>query len=297
MKDAKKRIFLSLLLALVLMLGGISLCLKPICAKLIRDNGIGRAVALRINDVLYEHFPQTISIDNAAEIQNRMEKHPALAKISVKYLDAFANGTFSAEFPDTSAEYDVFNEEILDDLETALGFPLDLSVRQTMEQELREKEAVVADMLFSLFSSFDRHFGRFASIALRLYGSYTSLPFRIALALIALLLIRLHRSMLHCRRTDPGSVSAVCAFYRRLHPDESPDRPDCRGSRFSPLYSRRTASFDRPFALLSGWQTVFSSCGCVRPPKSVKYKCVLFRRGPKGDDFENLYAGIYSGTV
>ena len=190
MKDAKKRIFLSLLLALVLMLGGISLCLKPICAKLIRDNGIGRAVALRINDVLYEHFPQTISIDNATEIQNRMEKHPALAKISVKYLDAFANGTFSAEFPDTSAEYDVFNEEILDDLETALGFPLDLSVRQTMEQELQEKEAVVADMLFSL-SSFDRHFGRFASIALRLYGSYTSLPFRIALALIALLLIRL----------------------------------------------------------------------------------------------------------
>ena len=80
MKDAKKRIFLSLLLALVLMLGGISLCLKPICAKLIRDNGIGRAVALRINDVLYEHFPQTISIDNATEIQNRMEKHPALAK-------------------------------------------------------------------------------------------------------------------------------------------------------------------------------------------------------------------------
>ncbi len=204
MKDAKKRIFLSLLLALVLMLGGISLCLKPICAKLIRDNGIGRAVALRINDVLYEHFPQTISIDNATEIQNRMEKHPALAKISVKYLDAFANGTFSAEFPDTSAEYDVFNEEILDDLETALGFPLDLSVRQTMEQELQEKEAVVADMLFSLFSSFDRHFGRFASIALRLYGSYTSLPFRIALALIALLLI-----WLLWKKEGPSCLKAI----------------------------------------------------------------------------------------
>ena len=204
MKDAKKGIFLSLLLALVLMLGGISLCLKPICAKLIRDNGIGRAVALRINDVLYEHFPQAISIDNAAEIQNRMEKHPALAKISVKYLDAFANGTFSAEFPDTSAEYDVFNEEILDDLETALGFPLDLSVRQTMEQELQEKEAVVADMLFSLFSSFDRHFGRFASIALRLYGSYTSLPFRIALALIAFLLI-----WLLWKKEGPSCLKAI----------------------------------------------------------------------------------------
>lgn len=66
----------------VFVLGG----LRTSLGKVIAEEEVGRAYALRINDVLYAHG--NIDIDSGIKLQQENQKDPAVFSITMRYMDA-----------------------------------------------------------------------------------------------------------------------------------------------------------------------------------------------------------------
>ncbi len=172
---------LSFLFTFLLLLSGLLFCIRPVCADLIREAYIGRAVALRMNDVIFAHFPD-MDIEAGIAIQEKMERHRQLNRMTAAYLDAVADcvGSGAAwSSPDVSEAFEKLSQDVILALQQEGGCVISPELEAQLLTEFREKQGAVLSILEELPSLPDR-FGRPARAALILYRFLTSVPFTAA---------------------------------------------------------------------------------------------------------------------
>lgn len=182
----------AVLFGLFLFLLGIVVCVKPTCARVVHEAFLGRAVALRANDAIWEWYPDVDeNLDWAIQLQEKVTDHRQLDRIAAKYLDALADyyqveernleGIF--EDPDVSENLEALNQDIIKELETKFGPVLNTAEKERFWEELYEAEYPVVEILNEL-PYFIRNFGDLAWTALGLYAVLTSLSLPLVLVLI-----------------------------------------------------------------------------------------------------------------
>lgn len=180
----------AVLLGLFLLLAGITVCIRPICARVVHEAFLGRAVALRANDVIWDWYEDE-DIDWAVELQEKVTGHKELDRAAAKYLDALAvyrraEGNFRE--PDIRENLDRLNQDIARELEIKFRTELKAAERTMFLEELYEAESEVIEILSEL-PYFIRNFGSPAWMALGLYAILTSWSLRFLLLLILAALI------------------------------------------------------------------------------------------------------------
>ncbi len=193
MENQKKSCRLALgsfLLFLLFFLFGLSVCTKPVCTGLIREAYIGRAIALRTNDVIHGYFPD-MAADTGLTLQEMTERHAQLNAVVRQYLDALVcfaqNGDWQP--PDCTAHFEKMNRDILRTVEEGLQFQADDSLRIQFLARLQEAQWEACAILNTLpSSSLVAH----ARPILLLYGALTSPVLRLlCLTCLLLLAVRL----------------------------------------------------------------------------------------------------------
>lgn len=176
----------AVLLGIILLLAGGTICIKPICADVVKRAFLARAVAFRANEVLWNWYPDE-DTDKALKIQTMIMEHRQLNRIAVKYLNALAEYRSSGrDFrePDVSGNLKKMNESVLDRLESEFGGKMTQEGRTALLNELYEIEQEAIDRLNEL-PVFIRNFGEPAWLALGFYQAWTSRLFFLALAVTA----------------------------------------------------------------------------------------------------------------
>lgn len=181
----KKTNALSFLFALLLLLSGLLFCIRPVCAGLVREAFIGRAVALRMNDVIFQYFPD-MDIEAGIAIQETMEQHRQLDRITADYLDALADCGGSAEAwrsPDVSKAFEKLSQDVILALQQKGGCAISPELETQLLTQFREKQAAVLSILEEL-PYLTGLFRGPAGAALTLYRILTSVPFAAAVLLL-----------------------------------------------------------------------------------------------------------------
>ena len=114
-------------LCLSIFLIGFLLCIKPVSSTVIRQAFIDDAVRLRVNDVIYNEYPD-IEIDSAMTIDDVVRSSSQLDLIVAKYLDALVKVVDNEEdfiILNTSKNFEEMNWEIIHTLEEELGIEID----------------------------------------------------------------------------------------------------------------------------------------------------------------------------
>lgn len=176
----------AVLLFVVLLLAGGTICIKPMCADVVKRAFLSRAVALRANEVLWDWYSDE-ELDRAIRIQKMIMDHKQLNLIAAKYLDALADyqgaGRDFRE-PDISGSLEKMNESVLRELESEFGEKMTQEGRTAFLKELYETEQEAVDRLNEL-PFYIGNFGEPARLALRFYRVWTSRLFFLALMALA----------------------------------------------------------------------------------------------------------------
>lgn len=182
-----KRI-LTVLLGAILLFAGLVICVRPVCARVIHEAFLGRAVALRANDVIWNWYSDE-DLDWAIGLQERVTAHRQLDRVAGKYLDALAdyyrsekNGTEgNFQEPDVSENLKALNEDMIQELEDKYKTGLSEIGRASLAEELYEVELPVIDTLNEL-PFFIRSFSWQGWMALGFYAFLTSWQLFLGLA-------------------------------------------------------------------------------------------------------------------
>ena len=172
-------------LCLSIFLIGFLLCIKPVSSTVIRQAFIDDAVRLRVNDVIYNEYPD-IEIDSAMTIDEVVRSSPQLDLIVAKYLDALVKVVDNEEdfmILSTSKNFEEMNWEIIHTLEEEFGHEITESKQEKIMYGLKNAERQVTDILADL-PNYIENFGSLALTAVKLYGILTSKLLLVTLVLI-----------------------------------------------------------------------------------------------------------------
>lgn len=192
-KKVTKTLLPSCLLFMLFFVSGISLCMKPVCTGLVREAYIGRAIALRMNDVINEYEPD-MAPDTGVALQEQIMSHPRLLPVISRYLDALAvfsrNGNWQK--PDTIRFLREMNQDISNTMEQKLHLQAHTQNQEAFLSDLLDAQEEVIAILDSLP---DTSLVRDVRPVLLLYGALTSALFQIiCFLLILVLVVRMYRN-------------------------------------------------------------------------------------------------------
>lgn len=179
----------AVLFGIFLLITGAAVCIKPTCARVVHEAFLGRTVALRANDVIWEWYPE-LDIDKGVELQEMVQGHGQLDCVAAEYLDALAKYRRMGEAfeaPDIRENLNALNRDIVRETASESGGELSADAQEQFMEELYKAEYPVIEILDEL-PYYIRNFGVLAWTALGLYGVLTSWQF---LALLALFLLGL----------------------------------------------------------------------------------------------------------
>lgn len=168
----------AVLLGIFLLITGAVICIKPVCGRVIHEAFLGRAVALRANDVIWKWCPD-MELNEAVVFQDMVQGHRQLDRAASKYLDALVKYRWSGdsfEAPDIRGNLGILNRDIVRRAESESGTELSADRRELFMEELYEAEYPVIEILNEL-PYYIRNFGALAWMALGLYGILTSWQF------------------------------------------------------------------------------------------------------------------------
>ncbi len=180
------RAIIGILFGLSVLLTGLVLCVRPMCASAVREAFIGNAVRLRIFDGINECFPE-LSSEQGIEIDTMVRNHRQLDQVAEKYLKSIAKAVSSDkefEAPDIEKNLERLNEDILANLEKFVGSERVQQNRERLLQGLYEAEKDVTDILGEL-PFFISNFGGDALVVLQLYRILTAGWFQVLMILVA----------------------------------------------------------------------------------------------------------------
>ncbi len=162
-------------LFLSIFLIGLLLCIKPVSVTVIRQAFIDDAVRLRVNNVIYNEYPD-LEIDSLIVIDEEVRNNSQLDLVVVKYLDALAKLIGGGEefmLPSTGKNFEEMNLEIIHILEDELGHELTETKQEKIIYGLNNVELQVTDILVDL-PYYIGNFGSLALTAVKFYGILTS---------------------------------------------------------------------------------------------------------------------------
>lgn len=176
---------LTAFLCLFIFLIGFLLCIKPVSSTVIRQAFIDDAVRLRVNDVIYDAYPD-MEIDSLIVIDEVVRNSSQLDLIVAKYLDAlvkFVDNGADFMVPSTNKNFEEMNREIIHTLEEELDNEIIETKREKIMYGLNNVEWQVTDILVGL-PNYIGNFGSLAITAVKLYGILTSKLLLITLVLL-----------------------------------------------------------------------------------------------------------------
>ncbi len=185
-------------LCLSIFLIGFLLCIKPVSSTVIRQAFIDDAVRLRVNDVIYNEYPD-IEIDSAMTIDDVVRSSSQLDLIVAKYLDALVKVVDNEEdfiILNTSKNFEEMNWEIIHTLEEELGIEITEVKQEKIMYGLNNVERQVTDILADI-PNYIGNFGSLALTTVKLYGILTS---KLLLTILALITIGLGIALYFVRK-------------------------------------------------------------------------------------------------
>ena len=166
---------LTAFLCLSIFLIGLLLCIKPVSVNVIRQAFIDDAVRFRVNDVIYDEYPD-LEIDSLIVIDEEVGNSPQLNLVVAKYLDALGKFIGDGEefiSSSTSKNFEEMNLEIIHTLEDELGYEIIETKQEEIMYGLNNVELQVTGILADL-PYYIGNFGSLALTAIKFYGILTS---------------------------------------------------------------------------------------------------------------------------
>ena len=194
MKQGKVILF-DIIVGVIVCLMCISFSAKDMIVQTVNEGAIGRAVAIRIMDVVDEAFPDT-PIDTLVDIQEALGNSEALDTITGKYIDAMSDAISNnqvPQYPDISNDLVTLANETINTIENHLNIEINESQQQVILSQLLEKSQDIESSIQTYTDSLinTSYLPAVQSMLMKMYQFITSWVFRFILLIVLIMSVYL----------------------------------------------------------------------------------------------------------
>jgi len=194
MKQGKVILF-DIIVGFIVCLMCISFSAKDMIVQTVNEGAIGRAVAIRIMDVVDEAFPDT-SIDTLVDIQEALGNSEVLDTITGMYIDAMSDAISNnqvPQYPDISNDLVTLANETINTIENHLNIEINESQQQVILSQLLEKSQDIESSIQTYTDSLinTSYLPAVQSMLMKMYQFITSWVFRFILLIVLIMSVYL----------------------------------------------------------------------------------------------------------
>lgn len=194
MKQGKVILF-DIIVGFIVCLMCISFSAKDMIVQTVNEGAIGRAVAIRIMDVVDEAFPDT-PIDTLVDIQEALGNSEVLDTITGMYIDAMSDAISNnqvPQYPDISNDLVTLANETINTIENHLNIEINESQQQVILSQLLEKSQDIESSIQTYTDSLinTSYLPAVQSMLMKMYQFITSWVFRFILLIVLIMSVYL----------------------------------------------------------------------------------------------------------
>ena len=194
MKQGKVILF-DIIVGFIVCLMCISFSAKDMIVQTVNEGAIGRAVAIRIMDVVDEAFPDT-PIDTLVDIQEALGNSEVLDTITGMYIDAMSDAISNnqvPQYPDISNDLVTLANETINTIENHLNIEISESQQQVILSQLLEKSQDIESSIQTYTDSLinTSYLPDVQSMLMKIYQFITSWIFRVILLIVLIMSVYL----------------------------------------------------------------------------------------------------------
>ena len=194
MKQGKVILF-DIIVGVIVCLMCISFSAKDMIVQTVNEGAIGRAVAIRIMDVVDEAFPDT-PIDTLVDIQEALGNSEVLDTITGMYIDAMSDAISNnqvPQYPDISNDLVTLANETINTIENHLNIEINESQQQVILSQLLEKSQDIESSIQTYTDSLinTSYLPAVQSMLMKMYQFITSWVFRFILLIVLIMSVYL----------------------------------------------------------------------------------------------------------